>query len=153
MDSGVIAMLKKNYHYKLLHKMFEIFGNRQVLRENARAEKMTEGTMGLSEGFSPHLRNVMDICYEVWSNIKPEQVRDCWRKLTPIDHNQSTATTTTDNETVATDVTAAETVPTDQNNNQHDDSVDDIFAEVVEFVEGRDCMSNGDEEFEDGTDI
>lgn len=148
MDSGVIAMLKKNYRYKLLHKMFEIFDERQVLRENARAAKMALGTMGLKEGFSPHVRDVMDICYEVWSNIKPEQVRNCWRKSTLIDHNQS-ATTTTDNETVATDVTAAETVATDQSNNQHDNSVDDIFAEVVEFVEGHDCMPKGDEEFDE----
>ncbi len=61
MDSGVIAMLKKNYRYKLLHKMFEIFDERQVLRENARAAKMALGTMGLKEGFSPHVCNVMDI--------------------------------------------------------------------------------------------
>jgi hypothetical protein len=72
----------------------------------------------------------------------------CWRKSTLIDHNQS-ATTTIDNETVATDVTAAESVATDQSNNQHDNSVDDIFAEVVEFVEGHDCMPIGDEAFDE----
>jgi hypothetical protein len=148
MDSGVIAMIKKNYRYKLLHKMFEIFDERQVLRENAREAKMRQGTMGLKKGFSPHLRDVMDICYEVWSNIKPEQVRNCWRKSTLIDHNQS-ATTTIDNETVATDVTAAESVDTDQSNNQHDNSVDDIFSEVVEFVERHDCMPIGEEEFDE----
>ena len=31
----------------------------------------------------------------------------------------------------------------------HDNSVDDIFAEVVEFVEGHDCMPIGEEEFDE----
>jgi hypothetical protein len=61
MDCGVIAMVKNNYRYKLLHKMFDIFDQRQVLRENAKRAKMACGTMGLSKGFAPHLRDVMDI--------------------------------------------------------------------------------------------
>ena len=148
MDSGVIAMLKKNYRYKLVHKILDIFDDRKVLRENARVAKMTHDTMGLSEGFSPRLHDVMDICH-VWSNIKPEQVRNCWRKSTLIDYNQSIAATVTGNETVATGITAAETVATDQSNNQPNDIGDVIFDEVVLFVDGHDCMPNGEDEFDE----
>jgi hypothetical protein len=45
--------------------MFKIFDERGVLRDNAAKAKMTQGTMVLSEGFAPHLRDVMDILFEV----------------------------------------------------------------------------------------
>ena len=84
MDCGVIAMLKKNYRYRLLRKMLEMFEDREALREAAKEAKMTAGTMGLDEGFAPHLRDVMEILYEVWSDVKPSAVKNCWRKSTLI---------------------------------------------------------------------
>ena len=50
--------------------MFNIFDQRQVLRKNAKKAKMVSGAMGLSKGFAPHLRDVMDILYDVWNAIK-----------------------------------------------------------------------------------
>ena len=77
MDCGVIAMVNKHYRYKLLHRMFDIFDHRQVLRENAKKAKTVSGTMGLSEGFAPHLHDMIHILYDVWNDIKPEQIRHC----------------------------------------------------------------------------
>ena len=147
MDCGVIAMVKKNSRCKLLHKMIDILDQRQVLRENAKKAKMASGTTGLSEVFAHHLRDVMDILYNIWNAIKPEQIRHCWRKSTLIDHNHPSSNI--DNETVATSDTAAETVTTDQSNNQHDCNVEDMFAEVDAFVERHDCKSRGDDEFDE----
>jgi hypothetical protein len=88
--------------------MFDIFDQRQVLRENAKKAKMASGTMGLSEGFAPHLCDVMDILYDVWNAIKPAQIRHCWRKSTLIAYNHPPANI--DNNIVATSDIAAETV-------------------------------------------
>ena len=84
MDCGVIAMLKKKYRYHLLGRMLEIFEDRQALREAATAANMTRGSMGLEEGFAPHVRDVMEILYKVWSDVKPSAVKNCWRKSTLI---------------------------------------------------------------------
>lgn len=67
-------MVNKIYRYKLLHKMFDIFDQMQVLRENAKKAKMVCGTMDLSKGFASHLHDVMVILYDVWNTIKPEQI-------------------------------------------------------------------------------
>jgi hypothetical protein len=104
---------------------------------------MASGTMGLSEGFAPHLRDVMDILHDVWNAIKPEQIRRCWRKSTLIDYNQPPANI--DNNIVATSDTAAETVTTDQ----HDSNVEDVLAEVFVFVESHDCKPIGDNELDE----
>jgi len=45
---------------------------------------MTAGTIGLDEGFAPHLRDVMEIIFKVWSDVKPSAVKNCWRKSTLI---------------------------------------------------------------------
>lgn len=78
MDAGVIAMLKKNYRYILLHKMLETYDERLMLREQSKG--MQSGTMGLSEGHPPHLRDVMDILHQVWEDIDPAAVNNCWVK-------------------------------------------------------------------------
>ncbi len=82
MDCGVIAMVTKSYRYKLLQRFFDIFDTRAILRENAIKAKMKAGTMGLSEGHAPHLRDVMDILNEVWEEITAESVKNCWKMST-----------------------------------------------------------------------
>lgn len=82
MDAGVIAMLKKNYRYRLLMRMFDIFEERQDRREAAKAAKMAAGTMGLNEGYAPHVFDVMEILYEVWNEIPASKIKKCWVKST-----------------------------------------------------------------------
>ena len=82
MDAGVIAMLKKNYRYRLLMRMFDIFEERQDRREAAKAAKMAAGTMGLNEGYAPHVFDVIEILYEVWNEIPASKIKKCWVKST-----------------------------------------------------------------------
>ena len=103
--------------------------------------------MGLSNGFAPHLHDVMNILYDIWNTIKPEQIRHCWRKPNLIDHYQPPVNI--DNGTVATSDTAAETITTDQSNNQRDCNAEDMFAEVAAFVDSHDCKPRGDDEFDE----
>ena len=42
MDSGIIVMLKKNYRYKLLQRMFKIFDEGEALRDNVVKVKMIQ---------------------------------------------------------------------------------------------------------------
>ena len=62
---------------------------------------------------------------------------------------RSAQTLTITKHLVATSDTAAETVTTDQSNNQHDCNVEDMFAEIVAFVESNDCKPRGDDEFDE----
>ena len=80
MDAGVIAALKKNYRYRLLRRMLEIFEERTERRQAAKDAKMAAGTMGLNEGHPPHLVDVMDILHDVWKEVTEESVRNCWVK-------------------------------------------------------------------------
>ena len=80
MDAGVIAMIKKNYRYKLLRRMCVIFEERIARRDAANKSKMVAGTKGLKEGHPPHFRDVMDILYEVWEEVSPEKLKKCWVK-------------------------------------------------------------------------
>jgi hypothetical protein len=57
----------------------EIFDKRHAAGENTRSAKMKSGTMGLSGGNVPHRRDVIDILLEVWNNVTPTSVRNCWR--------------------------------------------------------------------------
>lgn len=75
-------MLKKNYRYRLLMRMFDIFEERQDRREAAKAAKMAAGTMGLNEGYAPHVFDVMEILYEVWNEIPASKIKKCWVKST-----------------------------------------------------------------------
>jgi hypothetical protein len=45
---------------------------------------MRAGAMGLDEGLAPHLRDVMDILNDVWNEITPLKVKNCWVKTTLI---------------------------------------------------------------------
>ena len=93
MDSGVIAMLKKNYRTRLLRKMLETYDDRENLHRSA--ARMRNGTRGLSEGYPPHLRDVMDILFEVWEEVKLSSVHNCWVKSQLIFSEQDPTTTST----------------------------------------------------------
>ncbi len=69
MDAGVIAALKKNYHYRLLRHMLEIFEDRSERRQAAKDAKMAAGTMGLNDGHPHHLVDVIDILHDVWKEV------------------------------------------------------------------------------------
>ncbi len=83
-DAGVIAMVKKNYRYRLLQRMLDTYQERQQLCEAAKTTKMRTGIMGLDEGHAPHLKDVMDILNDVWNEITPLKVKNCWVKTTLI---------------------------------------------------------------------
>ena len=86
MDAGVISMIKRRYRYRLLAKYLEIFEDRQLRREQAQAANMTRGTMGLEEGFPPHLRDAMDILDEVQNeDVTAIKLFNCWKKSTLLD--------------------------------------------------------------------
>ena len=86
MDAGVIAMIKRRYRYRLLARYLEIFETRQMRREQAVAAKMTRGTMGLDEGYPPHLRDAMDVLHEVQrKDVTAIKLHNCWKKSTLLD--------------------------------------------------------------------
>jgi hypothetical protein len=64
--------------------MLDIYQERQQLCEAAKTAKMRAGTMGLDEGHAPHLRDAMDILNDVWNEITPLKVKNCWVKTTLI---------------------------------------------------------------------
>ena len=90
MDNGVVAMLKKNYRYKLLLRMLDIFEERESLCAAAKAAKMRAGAMGLREGLPPHFKDVMDILHQVWEEIPPQKVKNCWTKSTLVSFDPPT---------------------------------------------------------------
>ncbi len=106
MDSGVIAMLKKNYRTRLLMILLENYDDRENLRN--RSKKMKSGTRGLDEGHHPHLRDAMDILYEVWEEVKVTAVYNCWIKSQLIGRDDITSTSATAASAAAFDTDASE---------------------------------------------
>ena len=82
MDSGVIAMIKKNYRFRLLSMYLDMFEVRRQLRQNAIDARMKRGTKGLKEGYAPHIRDCMDILHEIQKEIEEASLFNCWRKST-----------------------------------------------------------------------
>lgn len=126
MDSGVIAMVKKNYRYRLLRNIFEVYEERESLREAAKRARMKAGTTGLNEGHSPHLKDVMDLLFILWNEIPASKIRNCWEKSTLVSFDQQRPTVDT---TTAT----------------NDVEVVEIDAEAVEIVESEDGKDEDDE--------
>jgi hypothetical protein len=58
--------------------MFSVFDERQALRENTRNANMPSGTLGLSERYALHIRDVMDFLFEVWNSIMSTIVTNSW---------------------------------------------------------------------------
>ena len=54
-NSGNIAMIKKNYRFLLLSKYINMFEEREQLRKDAIELQITRGTKGLAQGFMPHI--------------------------------------------------------------------------------------------------
>ncbi len=90
-------MVKKNYRYRLLLRIFDTFEERQVLRETAKRAKMGAGTMGLNEGHTPHLKDVMDILYTVWDETPASKIKNCWKKSTLVSFLTEPVSTVVDN--------------------------------------------------------
>ena len=105
MDSGVIAMIKKNYRFLLLSKYIDMFEEREQLRKDAIEMNMMRGTKGLAQGFAPHVRDCIDLLNEVQENVKEESIFNCWRKSTLLD--QPTVSNTTAAATAPTTTAAA----------------------------------------------
>ena len=70
--------------------MLDIFEERESLRAAAKTAKMRAGTMGLREGFPPHLKDVMDILYQVWEEIPAQKIKNCWTKSTLVSFDPQT---------------------------------------------------------------
>jgi hypothetical protein len=109
MDSGVIAMIKKNYRFLLLSKYIDMFEEREQLRKDAIEMQMTRGTKGLEQGFAPHVRDCIDLLHEVQKNVKEESIFNCWRKSTLLD--RPTVSNTTAAATAPTTTAAAAPAP------------------------------------------
>ena len=125
MDAGIILMVKRKYHYRLLTKYLEIFETRQMRCDQAVAAKMIRGTMGIEEGFPPHLRDAMDILCEIQEDVCAEKLYRCWKKSTLLDgyvnypHPNTSATDATS--------TIQEAMEIDESpNGDHDDKVDSV---------------------------
>ena len=82
MDSGVIAMIKKKYRFRLLFKYLDIFETREQLRKDAIELRMKRGTKGLAQGYAPHIRDCIDLLHEVQQEVKAESLFNCWKKST-----------------------------------------------------------------------
>ena len=46
--------------------------------------------MGLREGFPPHFKDVMDILHQVWEEIPPQKIKNCWNKSTLVSFDPPT---------------------------------------------------------------
>ena len=144
MDSGVIAMVKKNYRYRLLRNMFEIFEERESLREAAKRAKMKAGTMGLNEGHTPHLKDVMDILFIVWNDIPAQKIRNCWEKSTLVSFKQKEQirNTTADEDMVEVEVVDIESE--DSEDNADEEGAGDamqIFRLAQKFIADGDVVN------------
>lgn len=126
-------MLKKNYCYRLLKRMFELFDYRQELRKRAKAANMTSGgTMGLDEGFAHHLKRCHGHCARcVEGYITAEQVKACWRKTTLVDFDQQSPSGASVEEN---EEAPAPVAPEDEPANEG--SEDDIADIICKFAKG-----------------
>lgn len=137
--------------------MLDIFEERQQLREAAKTAKMRAGTMGLDEGHAPHLRDVMDILNDVWNEITPLKVKNCWAKTTLISvEKPGTATnapSTTTDYVQLTDEEAREMYNiVAEFAKKNDILADDIGGQVLDFDEAFFEMARSIEENEDDDD-
>ena len=99
MDSGVIAMIKKKYRYRLLSKYLDIFEDRLQLCQNAIHAGIGMGRKGLKEGYAPHVRDCMDILDAIQKEIDEVSLFHCWRKsslLNQPDYGSNTAPSVSD---------------------------------------------------------
>ena len=63
---GIIGLLKRQFRYHLLHRMLEIYEDREMLRSAAFESRMKVESFGLYQGFVPHVRDAMEILHHVW---------------------------------------------------------------------------------------
>jgi hypothetical protein len=80
MDQGVIAAFKTRYRSKLLMMRASTMYTAAQLREQAKARRMTKGTMGLAEGHDPHILDACELALDAWKDVERESVVRCWLK-------------------------------------------------------------------------
>jgi hypothetical protein len=61
MDMGDIAMVNRNYRSTMLSQILSTFHLRTQHRQDAEDTMMTAGTIGLNQGYRPHVYNVMNV--------------------------------------------------------------------------------------------
>ena len=103
--------------------------------------------MGLREVFHPHFKDVMDILHQVWEEIPPQKIKNCWTKSTLFSFDPPT-----NNEDIV-EVQDGDTTGADIGGNGDDDELvednadDDVDAEgVVSDTVVTDDEEVGDEE-------
>ena len=141
MDSGVIAMIKKNYRYLLLSMYIDMFESREQLHKDAVELGMRRGTKGLAQGYTPHIRDAIDLLDKVQRQITAESLFRCWTKSTLLNRPTvtNTTTTTTADAPVSNAIAAAWNVIDIKitDDKQQQDSTNDVdFCNMVsEFAE------------------
>ena len=71
----------------------EVWDDREQLR--AMAEKKTKGTVGLKDGFAPHLSDAMDILNQVWEEkVTRQSIKNCWENASFFKSNKEKEGTT-----------------------------------------------------------
>jgi hypothetical protein len=96
------------------------------------------GTMGLDEGHAPHLIDVMDILNDVWNEITPLKVKNCWVKTTLISVDKP-GTVANEPEPGATT-----NVPCTTDYMQHltDEEIFEMYNIVAEFAKNNDILAD-----------
>ena len=81
MDSGVIAMVKKNCRLFLLKELLFLWNKWEELQRNAKGK--AKGRLGLKGGYPTHIADAINILYDVWEDMfTPDAIKNCWAKAT-----------------------------------------------------------------------
>ena len=83
MDQGIIAAIKRVYHYKLLHKILENIENCE--QRHQASQRTLAGTASLDEGREAHLLDVMKILYQVWNDMEVSTITHSWARSKILD--------------------------------------------------------------------
>ena len=74
MDLGIIAKTKVNYRKELLDVKASTMLVADTLRAEAKARKMKAGTMGLAQGYQPHVRDAAELLKKAWASITAQDI-------------------------------------------------------------------------------
>ena len=71
MDRGIVAGTKTITKTRYFAARVAMMEAAPKLREQAKARKMKVGTMGLAEGFAPHIPDAMEPVDGAWKDVTP----------------------------------------------------------------------------------
>ena len=74
MDLGIIAKTKVNYRKELLDVKASTMLVADTLRAEAKARKMKAGTMGLAQGYQPHVRDAAEFLKKAWASVTAQDI-------------------------------------------------------------------------------